>query len=359
MKQTIIFLISLMPVISLWADPTLDIFISEVMYDPPISGTMDGFDYSQCTNGQCAYVEITNCTGAAVNISNFQFTDGNGSSVDLFIPNGTSIGPMETVVLARNRTTFINAFGDPGVPVIGGLPHLNPNGETPLTLSNSSGVACTVVIYNGTEADRTGESIYFDKNGNKLGTGTPTPGQNLPLPVELLYFHAQPDEGQISLSWATVSEINNDYFTVETSLNGKIFEEIGRLAGAGNTVEEQRYTYQHQNPAEGNNYYRLKQTDFDGTFSYSDVLVIAVQKSGGLTIRPTAVKDQLTITLQEAYQRDTKIQVFDLRGASVYEGIWPAGAVNGTVDIAHLKSGHYFLRLDASQRTKAIRFVKL
>lgn len=96
-------------------------------------------------------------------------------------------------------------------------------------------------------------------------------GSANPLPIELIYFKAKLDENIVKLSWATASELNNDYFTIERSSDGIHFEEILRQKGAGNNTFTLYYSAEDVNPLNGYNYYRLKQTDYDGHFTYSDV----------------------------------------------------------------------------------------
>ena len=95
-----------------------------------------------------------------------------------------------------------------------------------------------------------------------------------PLPVELLSFTGKLNGTQVDLSWQTASEINNDYFTVERSADAINFEPIGRVDGKGNYNGKSDYAFTDFNPLEGTSYYRLKQTDFDGKFSYSDIISI-------------------------------------------------------------------------------------
>ena len=116
---------------------------------------------------------------------------------------------------------------------------------------------------------------YYDRNNvddmpNAVDLGT---GANIVLPVELLYFEAEikPD-GMLVVSWATAVEINNDFFTVEMSLNGKDWKGLGEIKGAGNSDVELTYEWKDDSlKANGTTYFRLKQTDFDGSFSYSDI----------------------------------------------------------------------------------------
>jgi len=93
-----------------------------------------------------------------------------------------------------------------------------------------------------------------------------------PLPVELLDFKAECEDVDMKISWITGSEINNDFFTVERGSDGIEFEPIASVKGAGNSSSAINYAINDISPIKGVNYYRLKQTDFDGYFKYSEVI---------------------------------------------------------------------------------------
>lgn len=95
-----------------------------------------------------------------------------------------------------------------------------------------------------------------------------------PLPIELLEFSAEPEGDAVNLSWATATEINNAYFTVEKSQDGKIFENVIVVMGAGNSSDTREYRTKDNKPYTGVSYYRLKQTDFDGKMSFSDLVPV-------------------------------------------------------------------------------------
>ncbi len=92
------------------------------------------------------------------------------------------------------------------------------------------------------------------------------------LPIELLHFEAKRDADQVLLEWATEFEWNNDFFTIERSQNGIEFIEIGKVNSFGNSNRQRNYFFEDQHPKNGINYYRIKQTDLDGKFSYSNVI---------------------------------------------------------------------------------------
>lgn len=129
-----------------------------------------------------------------------------------------------------------------------------------------------------------------------MGTGTPT---GLGLPIELTNFEGHKNGSKVDLNWVTATEINNDYFTIERSADGNNFETIAKVKGAGNSVDEINYTHIDNQPTIGLNYYRLKQTDFDGTFTYSQVVSVEFenQVNGNVNIYPNPVQSGNAINI--------------------------------------------------------------
>lgn len=101
----------------------------------------------------------------------------------------------------------------------------------------------------------------------------------VPLPIELLDFKANSiDHETVVLEWQTASETNNAYFTIERSVDGVLWEEVARVDGAGSSVNVLGYVAYDYNLSSGVYYYRLKQTDFKGQFSYAHVVSVHVQR---------------------------------------------------------------------------------
>ena len=94
------------------------------------------------------------------------------------------------------------------------------------------------------------------------------------LPIELLYFKGYSIEASNHLIWSTASENNNDYFTIEKTLDGIIYEQLVMINGASNSHTQLYYEYFDFNILNVVNYYRLKQTDYDGKFVYSPIISI-------------------------------------------------------------------------------------
>ena len=112
-----------------------------------------------------------------------------------------------------------------------------------------------------------------------LATGNDT---NQPLPVTLLDFAAQYQDGGAALRWRTASELRNRYFAVESSPDGTTFRQVGQVAGAGTSTQPRSYQFLDANLARyaaPQVYYRLRQVDDDGTGTYSPVRAVPVPVS--------------------------------------------------------------------------------
>jgi len=114
-----------------------------------------------------------------------------------------------------------------------------------------------------------------------------------PLPVQLVSFNAKLSRtGTVNIAWVTATEINNDFFSVERSSNGINFEEIQVINGAGNANRNLNYQTIDGKPLTGVSYYRLAQTDYDGTKSYSNIVSInnaGVQTANTWSVFPNPV----------------------------------------------------------------------
>jgi hypothetical protein len=158
--------------------------------------------------------------------------------------------------------------------------------------------------------------------------GTPRAGTNdigavvigdAPFPIELFVFTAEKyAAGKALIEWITTSETNNDYFTIERSSDGETFKAFDIIPGAGNSNTTMSYQTFDNNPFEGINYYRLKQTDYDGTSSYSQIVSVDFSKKEYETnIYPNPFSDQLVINLSGYDGGDTIITLLDLTGRAV------------------------------------------
>lgn len=140
---------------------------------------------------------------------------------------------------------------------------------------------------------------------------------NNPLPVTLLTFEAQVLSQHIQLHWTTLTETDNSHFVIERSADGRRFEEIGTVAGAGNTYQQQTYRFADRHPLAGTQYYRLKQVDFDDGSTYFDIIAaqMTVQE---VQLSPNPAQKQVTISGWEIGETVT-IQVINASGRAVHQ----------------------------------------
>ena len=106
------------------------------------------------------------------------------------------------------------------------------------------------------------------------------------LPIELLYFKATPVQGQVKLEWQTASETDNDFFTIEKTTDFQAFTVVGVVNGGGTTTDSRTYAFTDRSPFPGVSYYRLTQTDFDGTETVHSPVSIEMPFSSPVTVYP-------------------------------------------------------------------------
>jgi Secretion system C-terminal sorting domain len=172
---------------------------------------------------------------------------------------------------------------------------------------------------------------------------------NTAIPVELVNFKAKTNNTTTVLSWNTASERNNQGFTIERSTNATDFTAIGSVKGNGTTSTPQQYTFTDNTPSVGVNYYRLRQTDFNGKEDMSKVVAVVFGKTS-LVLSNTLVHNTLDVIVSEA--ETTPLSIFNVSGQLVY-----SVKVQGTqrIDLSHLTAGVYIVRTATGE---AKRFVK-
>lgn len=174
-------------------------------------------------------------------------------------------------------------------------------------------------------------SLPVDANGIPVSAGTgQTGGSSLDenlldpncdqlLPVELVFFTGvKKDEGSL-LKWLTASEIENDYFVVQRSRNGLDFVEIGRVDGAGTSMEEHSYEFLDRDISLGTYYYRLMQVDFDGAANFSNVVVLEYQGKNQFEVFPNPTDDKLYVNFGASQSSTAKLKIINMLGQVLYE----------------------------------------
>ena len=162
------------------------------------------------------------------------------------------------------------------------------------------------------------------------------------LPVTLSYFTAAPRNDQVHLRWETTQEINNDYFRVQRSVDSKTWTDYGdKIAGHGTTDAPQRYAFVDQQPLPGVSYYRLQQTDYDGTEHFHPVERVDMRKAADITVFPNPANGTVYLEPPAETTSAAHIRISTLYGQLVRT----INAQNGTneLHLADLLPGQYLI----------------
>ena len=270
----------------------------------------------------------------------------NGGS--LTIDAGATVNVDDNVVNnddGDNTPAESNGFGQ-GTIVVNGT--LNVGGFLTINDTNpDSGLTGSgTITVDGTFTDNEGGPFDSCAGGGASCSGGP-------LPIELIGFSAKLANSAVKLHWSTASELNNDFFTIERAIDIERFETIGTpIKGKGTTNEKSDYYTQDENPIYGRSYYRLKQTDFDGKYTYSDLQVINYggprfstlqvfpnpSNGNALTIVVTGLNEQATVP----------VQIFNVQGQKVYDRVLDVstpGTLKHDVELGSpLKPGLYVIK---------------
>lgn len=262
----------------------------------------------------------------------------------LFIVDNPSLTNLTGLINLNDIDGYIKIDNNNRITSLAGLDNIDPFGIQSLMLENSN-----VLSFCGVKSIcmflwlNTNAEIY----GNATGCASIEEIQKSSsciraLPVDLISFEGKNTiEGNI-LSWQTTSETNNAGFSIERSVNGKFFEEIGFVEGSGDANQLKNYSFTDTSPAE-TTYYRLKQTDFDQTFAYSKIIVVknenkvaGVQKET-VIVFPNPARGYINI---ETKNRDQNYRLQSLQGIVIKEA---KQLPLKPIETSFLKNGVYLL----------------
>lgn len=170
------------------------------------------------------------------------------------------------------------------------------------------------------------------------------------LPITLTDFQATQEDRKVNLLWTTASEQNNDYFTLEKSKDGINFTQFDMVKGAGNSSIFTNYSSIDYTPYDGLNYYRLKQTDYNGQYKYSNTIVVEYDESNSLKVLnlyPIPTNNFFSIDVYSPSKRTISLFMLDITGRVVYEEKKYINEGNTTINIniIDLSNGIYSLKV--------------
>ena len=212
-----------------------------------------------------------------------------------------------------------------------------------------------------------GEPFDLDKANNERLPGYDIGAYeyNDAVPVELTGFTAEIKDEVVILNWKTATEKNNKGFAIEKSPNKIKWVEIGFVSGSGTTLSPAEYSYTDKPVFQGNNYYRLRQMENDGSYEYSGVVCISVPFEGGFYLSsnyPNPFNPATNIAFNIPYSTVISLKVYDILGnevACLLKGYKEAGRYNIKFDAGNLASGTYIYKLESKGFTEAKKMVLL
>ncbi len=178
---------------------------------------------------------------------------------------------------------------------------------------------------------------------------------DLILPITYTKFAATQTKQYVNLNWQTTTELNNSYFAVERSSNGANYSAIAQVNSTGIGTAVKDYFYTDKLPLQGSNYYRLKQVDKDGKFSYSKTISTNYLKPGSIQLYPNPAKDKLTVKGLNPAITST-IAIMDVQGKTLL--LFTVKAATYNFSIGRLAPGSYIVRVKDDNGTDVEKFVK-
>jgi hypothetical protein len=167
-----------------------------------------------------------------------------------------------------------------------------------------------------------------------------------PLPIALLSFSGERTGRSNTLKWTTASETNNDYFSLERSHDAVNYEVFTTVNGSGSTVSISNYQAVDEDPFSAITYYRLKQTDYDGHFSYSQTISLSTMQESLQIINAYNENNTLELTLGGTIKGTVQVDIYNAEGRLVFTARSAAKEGNGKMMLSssELSKGLYIIR---------------
>lgn len=310
-------------------------------------------DASCDTDDECSWNDGSSWVGGIAPLG------GTPSSGDIIvIPAGTwveLVGPGSTSQIADGSDVTVQIFGTLAFDGNARLELLDANSVIQfasgavIDVSDATGESARMQI--GTTDIKTSDIGDLDvpnqlteDNIDGGGCAVTMDCDEDPLPVELLFFETRVVSKQVILNWATASEENFEYFSVQRSKDLIQFEEIGTINGHGDSKIRQDYQFEDAKPYKGTSYYRLQSIDFDGYTEIFNAVSVFVEESNNFEVYPSVLRGStLNIRHQSVDNHNLSLRVLDLSGRKKYESVLEFG---GSIEIpSGLENGIYFVEL--------------
>lgn len=185
------------------------------------------------------------------------------------------------------------------------------------------------------------------------------PQQSL-LPMELIDFAAEKDKHTCVLKWRTATETNSDYFDIQRSKDAIKWESIGKVSAAGESLTECSYRFTDTTPFSGNNYYRLRQIDLDGTVDYSRIEVVEFEDriTDEILVYPNPIAASFYLEYPHSKYDILRIELYDIHGRKMLSQQTNTTQNRWEINADELSDGIYFIHLITSTETITKKVIK-
>lgn len=307
------------------------------------------------TSGSCGAITISANGGVGTTTTGIGNDGAGGGGA-----GGSIVLSVKTFSIASGCTLSVSSNGGPGGSVNNSQSHGGGGGGSQGVVIYSSAQPTTNITTTTTGGvggcnERTC-STSAGSAGGTSNSGIVSGAGNTPLPVSLLYFKGLYNEQSrsVELRWATASELNNDYFTLERSANGEDFVTLGTVKGSETSSTPNKYEYSDDAVKAGVYYYRLSQTDLDGTTVRNGIIRIELDGSAEpfVSVYPNPVTKggNITIDLIDVPNDVYTVAILDRQGIEMTKTELSVSHLSGSVAIPMytLHSGVYIVRITSA-----------
>ena len=308
-----------------------------------------------------------------INLASYRFTSTGGFSgidaddyIDVQVSTDGGLTYVSEIRVTGNNNAYWNYNSKTISKIVdGNLDIYTPSGGGDRTLLGDGYSIIELILPLGTRqiavdvlavVDRAGEEFWFD-NFFLLGSGSGTS-----LPIDLLSFTAEADGTSVDVTWVVSSQVNNDYYIIEKSMDCYTWKEVDRMTGEGNSNTETVYGLIDKHAYIGLSYYRLRQVDYDGkSESFHPVSVhVKDNKTITLKIKPNPAIDYIELemdyTLDPLINHD--VQIFDTNGHMVYKKHFIGEIHDFKINIQKFRPGCYVLKAKSDDINSSGKFIK-
>ncbi|GAA5219567.1 T9SS type A sorting domain-containing protein [Membranihabitans marinus] len=289
-----------------------------------LTSTGDVNIHGTLSNSTMIEVDIMYCGGTLINSGSI--TLGNSRTLELegAIVSGGGEIIADKLHIHKNPSNTPAAIVD--------MVFCDRNGNTPQFVGG--GVSETDFITNGDLTECSiNEFVFFCENRVS--------------PIELKFFQTEVyNNSHVTLEWITSSETNNAYFEIQRSHDGQTWQHINKVYGAGTTPIAQYYSTTDLEPISGKSWYRLKQVDFDGSYSYSHTEIVVINKRDILSIYPNPSRDHITISGKNIDL--SQVKLYNGLGQELSQSIDIGSGIisHQIIDLSNLPANIYYLKID-------------